>query len=284
MKRIIFLIIILLVVVFFKTSVYIVDETNQIIVTRFGKWIKTVKEPGLYFRVPFIDIVTYFDKRILDYDSLPKEVITKDKKNIVIDNYAKWKIVDPLKFYKSVGNEHAAQYRLDDIVYSVLRERLGKHNFNEIISKKRATIMEEVTEIANKTAMKKYGIHIIDVRIKRADLPKENENHIYQRMRADREKQAKQYRAEGHEIATRIRAEADKMDTIIMSEAMKKSLELKGSGDAKALKIYADAYNKNPDFYKFYRTLKAYEQMFTSKDIIILSPESEILNYLKHAN
>jgi len=280
MKGLTFLfVLIFAIMIFSNTLFFIVDETNQVIVTRFGKNIRTVNEPGIYIKTPFIDVTHYFDKRLLDYDSSPKEILTADKKNMVIDNFAKWRIVDILKFYESVGNEYQAQLRLDDIVYSVLRERLGKYTLDQIVSHKRDAIMKEVTTISNEKVRKNLGIEIVDVRIKRADLPKENEKHIFERMKEEREKQAKSYRAEGQKSATVIRAEADKKIKIILSEATMKADIIKGEGDAQALKIYADTYNKDPDFYSFFRTMQAYEKMFNKEDVIIFDNNSELFKY-----
>jgi len=281
MKGIIIFILAFILLFFSNTFFFIVDETNQVVLTRFGKNIRTITKPGLYIKTPFIDITHYFDKRILDYDSSPKEIITADKKNMVIDNFAKWKIIEPLKFYESVGNEYQAQLRLDDIIYSVLRERLGKYTLDQIVSPKRVKIMEEVTKLSNEKVEKNLGIKVQDVEIKRADLPKENEKHIFDRMREEREKQAKSYRSEGQKNATVIRSEADKKIKIILSEATMKADIIKGEGDAQALKIYADTYNKDPDFYSFFRTMQAYEKMFTNNDVIILDSNNELFKYFK---
>lgn len=283
MKGFTIIFILAFIILFFSnTFFFIVDETNQVVLTRFGKNIRTVTKPGLYIKTPFIDLTHYFDKRILDYDSSPKEILTADKKNMVIDNFAKWRIVEPLKFYESVGNEYQAQLRLDDIIYSVLRERLGNYTLDQIVSPKRVAIMKEVTKISNEKVRTNFGIEIVDVKIKRADLPKENEKHIFERMKEEREKQAKSYRAEGQKSATVIRAEADKKVKIILSEATMKADIIKGEGDAQALKTYAETYNKDPDFYSFYRTMQAYEKMFTTKDIIIFDNNNEIFKYFKN--
>ena len=252
-------VVLVLIVIVFASSVFQVSEIQKAVVLRFGKPVgKEINTSGLKFKVPFIDNVVYFDKRLLDYDAEPKDLITKDKKNIVIDNYARWRIIDPLLFLQTVQDEKGAQARLDDIIYSEIRERLGQYTFLDIIAFKRDEIMETVTrESWEKT--KKFGIEIVDVRIKRAELPKENEENVYRRMEAERHQQAKKYRAEGQEKALEITSQAEKERTVILAEAYEKAESIKGEGDAKALKIYADAYNRDPEFYKFTRTLSAYD-------------------------
>jgi membrane protease subunit HflC len=275
-------VVLVLIVIVFASSVYQVSEIQKAVVLRFGKPVgKEINTSGLKFKVPFIDNVVYFDKRLLDYDAEPKDLITKDKKNIVIDNYARWRIVDPLLFLQTVHDEKGAQARLDDIIYSEIRERLGQYTFLDIIAFKRDEIMETVTrESWEKT--KKFGIEIVDVRIKRAELPKENEENVYRRMEAERHQQAKKYRAEGQEKALEITSQAEKERTVILAEAYEKAQSIKGEGDATALKIYADAYNRDPEFYKFTRTLSAYDTILSGsgKTKIIMSTESEIWKIL----
>ena len=280
MKRVISFFLVLAVILAF-TSLYTVTEMERAVVIRLGRPVgEPIETAGLKVKVPFIDKVEYFDKRLLEYDSEPKELITKDKKNIVIDNYARWKIVDPLLFLQAVHDERGAQARLDDIIYSEVRERLGQYTLLEIIALKRDEIMEIVTrESAEK--VKKLGIEIMDVRIKRADLPKQNEENVYKRMEAERHQQAKKYRAEGQEKSLEIISEAEKEKTIILAEAYEKSEIIKGEGDALALRIYDDAYNKDPEFYKFRRTLSAYDKILSGRGQtkIILSTDSELWKY-----
>jgi len=279
MKKIIISIIAIIVIVS-STALFQVSEIDNAVILRFGKPIREVNQPGLYFKVPFIDDVIHFDKRILGYDAAPKGIIIKEKKSIVIDNYARWKISDPLLFLQSVQNITGAQSRLDDIVYSELRREMGKYTLSEIISSERNNIMENVTEESRKKA-KSSGIEIIDVRIKRVELPKENELNIFKRMEAERNQQAKKYRAEGHEKALEITSEADQEKTIILAEAYKKSEILKGEGDAKALEIYADAYNRNPELYKYMKTLETYEQVMDTKTKVIISTDSDFWKLLQ---
>lgn len=281
MKSVLLFILIISVYVTLTGVFFTVDETKQILITRFGQVVRVEKNPGLHVKLPVIDIVNTFDDRVLDYDSAPQEIITADKKTMVIDNYAKWKISDLVKFYGSVGSEYQAKLRLDDIVYSILREKLGRYNLDEIVSPKRAKIMDEVASFSREKMMADYGIEVIDVRIKRADLPKENEKHIYERMQAEREKQAKQYRAEGREEESKIMAEADMKQQIILSEAMKEATSVRGAGDAEALKIYAEAFSKDPEFYSFFRTMQAYEEMITKDDTLIFGSGNELFRYIK---
>ena len=279
MKKLIISIVAIITIVSF-TSLFQVSEVENAVVIRLGKPKKVVVEPGLYLKAPFIDEVRYFDKRLLDYDAAPKGIIINDKKNIVIDNYAKWRISDPLLFLQSVQNIVGAQARLDDIIYSELRREMGKYTLSEIISSERNAIMKNVTEESRKKA-KSSGIEIVDVRIKRVELPKENEENIYRRMEAERNQQAKKYRAEGREKSLEITSQADQEKTIILAEAYKKSEELKGEGDAKALEIYADAYNRDPEFYKFMKTLETYEKIMDKKTKIILTTDSEMWKILQ---
>lgn len=279
MKKIIISILALIVIVS-STSLFQVSEIENAVVIRLGKPKEVVTEPGLYVKLPFVDDVRYFDKRLLNYDAAPKGIIIKGKKSIVIDNYARWRITDPLLFLQSVQNIAGAQARLDDIVYSELRREMGKYTLSEIISSKRDLIMENVTA-ESKSKAKSSGIEIVDVRIKRVELPKENEQNIYKRMEAERNQQAKKYRAEGREKSLEITSQADQEKTIILAEAYRKSEELKGEGDAQALVIYADAYNRDPEFYKFMKTLEAYETIMDKKTKVILSTDSELWNMLQ---
>ncbi len=259
---------------------FVVDVTETVLVVQLGKPIRNVTEPGLSFKIPFIQEVERFDKRLLDYDSSPQEVITQDKKTILIDNFAKWRIVDPLKVFQAFGSQRGALQRLHDIIYSELRVELGRHELSEIVSKTRAELMHAVTERSNEKASA-YGIEIQDVRIKRADLPEQNEKAVFARMQAERERQAKQYRAEGAEQAQKIRSEAEKDREILLAEAYKTSEELRGAGDAKAFKIYAQAYGQNPKFFDFIRSMEAYKKSFKDNSTIVMGPDSEFFRFLK---
>ncbi len=275
------LLIILIVAILFlaNLSLFIVDETKQVIVLQFGKPIRAIKEPGLNFKLPFIQNVVFFEDRLLVYDAAPTEIITKDKKTLIVDNYARWRIIDPLKFLQTVRDLNGAQARLDDIIYSELRVDLGLFDMSEIVSERREGIMKRVTEISNEKS-NTYGIEIVDVRIKRVDLPPENEKYIFDRMKAERERIAKQYRAEGQEESAKIIAETEREKTVILAEAYKTAQTLKGEGEAESVKIYAESFNQDPEFYKFYRTLEAYKKTFKDKTTVLLSTDSEFLKYL----
>jgi len=259
---------------------YTVPQWQQAIVVQLGEPVRTVQEPGLYFKLPLIQNVLYFDKRLLAYDASPREVLTKDKQQLVVDNFSRWRIRDPLQFYRSVRNEAGGQSRLDDVIYSIVRESLGRHTLREIMNEKRTEVMAEVTKESDAKA-RDYGIEVTDVRIKRADLPEKNELNVFNRMRTERERLAKKFRAEGDEEARKIRSEAEKEVQILMAEARKQSEILRGQGDAQAVKIFADAYGRNPEFYQLVRTLEAYRLSITEGTTLILSPDSEFFRYLK---
>ncbi len=274
--------VILFALMFLGTSMFFtVNEIQYAIVFQFGKSQKVITEPGLYFKIPFIQNVNYFDSRILEYDAAPKPVVTQDKKTLIVDNFARWKIDDPLQFFKSVRNTGIAVSRIDDIIYSILREELGKHDLIEIVNYNRSEIMATVTE-KSAVQLKEYGIDVKDVRIKRADLPEENEKAVFDRMRAERNRKAKQYRSEGEEEALKIRALTDKERKIILAEAYKKAEILRGEGDGDAISIYAKSYEKSPSFYEFVRTLEAYEKTFENGETdVVLSSDSDFLKFMK---
>jgi len=278
-KGTLLIILIVAILILANLSLFIVDETKQAIVLQFGKPIRAIKEPGLNWKLPFIQNVVFFEDRLLVYDAAPTEIITKDKKTLIVDNYARWKIVDPLKFLQTVRDLNGAQARLDDIIYSELRVDLGLFDMSEIVSERREGIMKRVTEISNEKA-NTYGIEIVDVRIKRIDLPPENEKYIFDRMKAERERIAKQYRAEGQEESAKIIAETEREKTVILAEAYKTAQTLKGEGEAESVRIYAESFNQDPEFYKFYRTLEAYRKTFKEKTTVLLSTDSEFLKYL----
>jgi len=261
-------------------AVYTVPQWEQAIVVQLGEPVRTVQEPGLYFKLPLVQNVLYFDKRLLAYDAAPKEILTKDKQQLVVDNFSRWRIRDPLQFYRTVRNEAGAQSRLDDVIYSIVRENLGRHTLREIMNEKRTEVMAEVTKESDAKA-RDYGIEVTDVRIKRADLPEKNELNVFNRMRTERERLAKKFRAEGDEEARKIRSESDKQVQILTAEARKQADITRGQGDAQAVKIFADAYGRDPEFYQLVRTLEAYRNSITDGTTLILSPNSEFFRYLK---
>lgn len=261
-------------------SVYIVDQTEKAIVLQLGKPVSAAVEPGLHFKKPFVQNVEFFDGRILEYDANPAEILTRDKKNMLVDNYVKWRIDDPLQFYKTVRNFAGAQARLDDIIYAELRVALGRFTLTEVVNQKRALIMGEVTQ-KSAELISEYGIEVIDVRIKRTDLPPENERAIFGRMRAERQRQAKRYRSEGGEEAAKIKSTADRERLVILADAERESSVLRGEGDAEAVALFADALKKSPEFYEFKRSMEAYEKSFQGNTKLIFTPSGEFFRYLK---
>ena len=278
MKKL-FIIIIIAALAFF-TTVYIVDETEQVVVLAFGKPVKTITKPGLNFKLPApLQVVVTFDKRLLEYDVPPEEVLSMDKKTLIMDNYVRWRIVDPLLFLQTVQAVPTAKTRLDDIVYSELRQELGTHDMVEIITETRDLIMDKVTAASNEES-EKYGIEVVDVRIRRVDLPSENEASIYARMEAERNRKANMFRSEGEEEAQKIRAKTERDKTVILADAYKISQEIRGEGEAKALDIYASSFSKDPKFYKFVRTLEAYEKIIDKKTTLVLPGDSKLFKEL----
>jgi len=256
-----------------------VPQWMQAIVVQLGEPVRTVQEPGLYAKLPFIQDVLYFDKRLLDYDASPKELLTKDKQQLVVDNYVRWRIRDPLQYYRTLRSESGAQSRLDDVVYSNLRETLGRHTLRDVVSERRSELMQEVTSRSDAKA-REYGIEIVDVRIKRADLPEKNELNVFNRMRTERERLAKKFRAEGDEEARKIRSGADKEVQILLADARQQAEITRGEGDAVAVKIFADAYGRDPEFYELVRTLEAYRKTIGDGTTLILSPHSDFFRLL----
>ena len=279
MKKPLLVIIVLGLIVFF-TTVFTVDERQQVVILQFGDPVRTINEPGLHFKlpVPFQNIIR-FDDRLLEYDVAPEEVLSKDKKSLIVDNYVRWKITNPLVFLQTVQAIPTAITRMDDIIYSELRRELGTHNMTEIITETREEIMEKVTENSDK-ATDQYGIEVVDVRIKRVDLPKENEQSIYARMEAERNRQANKFRSEGDEEAQKIRASTEKDKTIILAVAYKESQEIRGLGEAQALEIYAKTFNKDVDFYEFLRTLETYKKVIDDKTTLVLPADSKLFKML----
>jgi len=263
------------------TGIFTVDEKEQVVILQFGKPIREITDPGLHLKIPNpIQQLVVFDDRLLEYDSPPEEVLSRDKKTLIVDNYVRWRISDPLLFLQTVQAIPTALTRLDDIVYSELRRELGTHNMSEIITENRELIMDVVTRGSNE-ATKTYGIEVIDVRIRRVDLPKENEKSIYARMDAERKRQANKFRSEGEEEAQKIRAATDRDRTIILADAYKTSQELRGEGDAKAIDIYARAYSSAPDFYEFQRTLEDYKLIINEKTTVVLPADSKLFKLLE---
>ena len=262
------------------TSIFIVDETEQVVILQFGKPVRIITEPGLHMKVPFpFQEKNVFDNRLLEYDSPPEEILSKDKKSLIVDNYVRWKIVDPLQFLKTVQAIPTALSRMDDIVYSELRRELGTHDMVEIITENREELMEKVT-VASNLSTRDYGIEVVDVRIRRVDLPSQNEESIYARMDAERKRQANKFRSEGEEEAQKIRATTDRDKTIILADAYKQAERIRGEGDAKAVEVYADAYSADPKFYEFVRTLDAYKKIINDKTMLVIPSDSRLFKLL----
>lgn len=272
------------VLLLFYLSLYSVRETEFALVTQFGRPVRTVANAGLHVKWPFQTIL-WFDKRLRIYNPRPSEFLTRDKKNLVIDNYVAWRIDDPNRFVQSVGDTSAAEMRLHDIIWSGLSAALGTHDLDSLVSTSADTVqaipmLDQITTAADRAALTQYGIHVVDVRIKRLNLPEQNKQSVFARMRAERERIAMQYRAEGEQQALTIRANADRQKEEILSTAYKEAERVRGEGDAEATRIYGQAYSRNPQFYKLLRTLESYKKIFDEKTTIILSSDSELLKVL----
>jgi len=289
----------------FTVCTFEVGMTEQAVVTRFGKVVRAIvpekteaivraieNDPrlsgvsiveghGLFFKTPFIESVDKYLANLLTYDTEPREVTTKDKKKLILDNFSQWRIENPALFAMSMKTEGNAHTRLDDIMYSKLNEELGKVEAHVLIADKVYVtgMLESVTERTN-TEIAQYGMEVIDIRIKRTDLPEENSQNIYDRMKTERERQAKQYRSEGQEEAQKIKSDADRQAAVLEAEAYAQAETLKGEGDAEAARIYAEAYNRDPEFYEFYRTLETYKEALGSNTKIVIDPDSDFAKYL----
>ena len=260
-------------------SVIIVKEVNQAIILQFGDPKRIIMKPGLNFKIPFIQNVVFLDKRILNLDTPPEEVIASDQKRLIVDAFARFKIVDPLKFYISVGDERVARSRLSTIINSRIRNVLGQEELQTLLSQDRSKQMSLIKDGVNNEAQN-FGINIVDVRIKRADLPTANSDAIYRRMQTEREREAKEFRAKGAEMAVTITSTADKEVTVILADAQKQSEIMKGEGDGERNKIFADAFGQDPEFFSFYRSMQSYSKAFTAGETsMILSPDSEFFKF-----
>lgn len=284
MKKIPYIVVgFLLAIIILATSTFTVDQREHAIVFRLGEIVSIKKEPGLYFKTPLIENVRFFDNRILTLNVQEADrFITSEKKNVLVDSFIKWKIIDPAKYYVSVkGDEVQAERRISQTVNDGLRAEFGKRTIQNVISGERSEIMEILTERADRD-LRSLGIQILDVRLRRVDLPKEVSESVYQRMDAERKSVANELRSQGFAASEKIRADAEKQRDIIIAEAYKEAQKLKGDGDAKAAEIYANAYGKNPEFYAFYRSVEAYKNSFRDKsDIMVLDPSSDFLKYLR---
>ena len=273
----------LLLVVIASMSLFTVDQRQYAIVFQRGEVKEVISEPGLNAKLPFIQNVRYFDKRILTLDSNePERFITSEKKNVLVDSFVKWRITDPQLYYVSVaGDEARARTRLSQTVNAGLREEFGKRTVHDVVSGERDKIMEQMREKADLDA-RKIGVQIVDVRVKRVDLPTEVSESVYRRMEAERKRVANELRSEGSAEAEKIRADADRQREVIVAEAYRDAQKTKGEGDAKAASTYAAAFNQNPEFYAFYRSLEAYRNSFKGRsDVIVVEPNSDFFKYMK---
>jgi modulator of FtsH protease HflC len=275
-------------------SVFIVYQTEQALVLRFGDPVRIVNapptpdtpasavedsDPGLYFKLPLVDNVIYFEKRVLDLDSPPLEIIASDQKRLVVDAFARYKIVNPLRFFQSVGTVQGAESRLSQYLNSAVRRVLGEATFIQLVRDQRADLMLRITEQVDREAAG-IGVQLVDVKIRRADLPAENSAAIYQRMQTERQREATEIRAQGEEASRRIRATADRTTTVIVAEANGESERLRGDGDAEVNRIFAEVYGKDPDFFAFYRAMLAYQEgLRPANTRLVISPESDFFRY-----
>ena len=279
-KKIFIPVILFLIFVFFS-ALFIVKQTEQALVLQFGDPIRVIKKPGLKIKIPLIQNAIFYDTRVLDFDAEVEEVILSDQKRLLVDAFLRYKITDPLKFYQSVGNENGFKARVGGILSGSLRRVLGSDPLEVVLSVDRSELMEKIQEGIDNEAVN-FGVKMVDVRIKRADLPKANSEAIFARMRAEREKEARQFRAEGAEESQRITAKAEKERTVIIAEANKESQTIRGEGDGESVRIYAETFSKDKDFFAFYRSMEAYKKAFNEGEddsTLILSPDSDFFKY-----
>jgi membrane protease subunit HflC len=261
------------------SSLFIVDQTESALVLQLGQPRREVRTPGLWAKRPFVENVVFYDNRVLDFEPPPEEVIVSDQKRVVVDNYARYRITNPLLFYQTVGSEAGVRGRLSSIVNASLRRVLGNVTLSDILSVKRAAIMIQIRDEVAAQA-KDFGIDVVDVRLRRADLPEENSQAIYARMQSEREQQARQYRGEGAEAAQSVRSNAERERTVILAEAQRDGQRVRGDGDAQAVKTYADAFGRDQQFFAFYRSLQAYRSALNSHDTsFVLSPDSSFFRF-----
>ncbi len=275
--------VLIVVLIALSLSAFTVDQREYAIVFRLGEIVSVKKEPGLYFKMPLVENVRYFEKRIVTLDWVePDRFITSEKKNVLVDSFVKWRIIDPAQYYVSVrGDEQQAEARLSQVVNDGLRAEFGKRTIHDVISGEREQIMDILRTKADSEA-RQMGIQVVDVRLKRVDLPPEVSDSVFQRMEAERKRVANDLRSQGAGAAEKIRADADKQREVIIAEAFRDAQRIKGEGDAKATETYSEAYGRDPEFYAFYRSLEAYRNSFRNKsDVLVLDPSSEFFKYLK---
>ena len=274
----------LLVVIVGYSSVFTVDQTEQALVVRLGEPVGVVTDPGLHFKAPFVDTVIPIDKRILDLENPSQEVIASDQKRLVVDAFARYRIKSPLRFYQSIGSIQAANIQLTTILNASLRRVLGEVTFIQVVRDEREALMNRIRDQVDKEA-DAYGIQVVDVRIRRADLPEQNSQAVYQRMQTERQREAAEFRAQGGQKAQEIRSNADREATVIVAEANSTAEQVRGDGDGERNRLFAEAYGKDPDFFAFYRTMTAYENGLKSNDTrFLLRPDSEFFKFFGSAS
>ncbi len=278
------LLIVAVVAIFISAQVlFVVREVEQVIVLQFGDPIRTVQAPGLSFKLPFVQNLVYFEKRILSSDAPSQEYLTAEKKRLVVDHATRWRIIDPLLFFKAVRTEAGARARLDDIVFSEIRRELATTDFASVVGMERENIMQRVATSASEKAAE-FGIQVVDVRIKRADLPEEVEQSVFSRMRAERQRESSLFRAEGEEQANIIRSKADRDSTVILAEGYQESQILRGEGEAEAIRVYAEALGQDMEFYAFSRRLDAYSQILKQGDSLVIPANADFFHYLEQSS
>jgi modulator of FtsH protease HflC len=261
------------------TSIFTVHQTRQALVVRLGNPVNVITEPGVHFKTPFVDSVIYIDKRILDLENPAQEIIALDRKRLVVDAFARYRVHDPLRFYQAVGSVEAVNSRLSTVLNSALRRVLGESTFTQLVRDERAQLMGRIREQMDREAAI-FGITIVDVRIRRADLPEENSQAVYQRMQTERQREAAEWRAQGSQRAQEIRARADRDVTVLLAEATARAEQMRGEGDAERNRIFAEAFGRDPDFFSFYRSMQAYEAGLRSNDTrMLLKPDSDFFRY-----
>jgi len=267
-------------------ALFVVHVNEQAIVLEFGKPVRIISEPGLYWKIPVVQTVDTFDKRILDLDTAEQEVTAADQKRLKVDAFARYRIVDPLLFYQAVRDERSVRSRLSPVIESALRRVLGSATFTDLVRDKREALMKQIAKQVNDEG-KEFGLEVVDVRIKRADLPDQNQKNVFDRMRAERQREAAEIRAEGAGASNKIKADADRQVTVIKAEAQREADRIRGDGDAERNRIFAEAYNRDPDFFAFYRSMQAYETGMKggeSETRMLLSPDSEFFRYFNNPN
>lgn len=283
-KAFVSLIVLAVVVLIGSQSFYIVKETERAIKLRFGELVDADVEPGIDFKAPFVDIIKRFDARVLTLDTQPSRFLTSGKKYVIVDSYAKWRIKDVRAYYQaSSGDRSRATQLLENLVNKGLRDEIAARSLHEVVSGERDQLMTQLTAALNLETQKELGIEVLDVRVKAIDLPDELSQSVYNRMSAERSREAREHRSQGKELAEGIEADAERQKTVIEAEAYREAEQIRGEGDAESARIYASAYSRNPEFYSFTRSLKAYTETFQGNDVLLLDPKSDFFRYLNDA-